>query len=74
MRLDFVSSIRSIWTYLTASPCYTTSTNKIEEIKGEVRFCIDMGLFLVIKVTEGHVIKKEAGLPFLHNPTSLLIL
>ena len=22
------SSVRSIWTYLTASPCYTTNTNK----------------------------------------------
>ena len=22
------SSVRSIWTYLTASPCYTTKTNK----------------------------------------------
>ena len=24
------SSIRSIWTYLTASPCYTTNTNKLD--------------------------------------------
>ena len=22
------SNVRSIWTYLTASPCYTTNTNK----------------------------------------------
>ena len=22
------SSVRSIWTYLTANPCYTTNTNK----------------------------------------------
>ena len=24
------SSVRSIWTYLTASPCYTTNTNKLK--------------------------------------------
>ena len=24
------NSVRSIWTYLTASPCYTTNTNKYD--------------------------------------------
>ena len=29
------SSVRSIWTYLTASPCYTTNTNKHDERERE---------------------------------------
>ena len=31
------SSVRSVWTYLTASPCYTTNTNKHDNITNKER-------------------------------------
>ena len=43
------SSVRSIWTYLTASPCYTTNTNRHERERERERefvcvyVCVSVG-------------------------------
>ena len=36
------SSVRSIWTYLTASPCYTTNTNRHERERERESLCVCM--------------------------------
>ena len=53
------SSVRSIWTYLTASPCYTTNTNKRERERERERESVCMCVWFLFVCLFGR--ERERG-------------